>query len=487
MTGCRCKGRHDLCTYGRVGVCLVEVEKGLFVLRKLLILSAIVMTAASCDVGSSGTCVGAGDCRPGYICRDGSCVAAEGGDPRAPVSDAGYRVCSAAGGLFRIQYHAIDEIDCLIDTFPVWDNPPTVGVLHHGNGWRVRPSMSLTVQATITIMAPDNLDMSEIGRFKVWHRSQSGELWETKESSFIDGEFVAVMNQTGEFMLARDVDALPDVLVWDTGDVALIDTGRMDFGSQLDIGGFDGAQLPDYGSFDGGVPDYGAREDVGGVNDSGIPDVPLEDLWAPDAGAMDWGPIPDIGNQGPPEGGLPDMGFPDAPPQPDIGSPQDFGWPNLDSGPVPDLGWWGTGCDDARFCDGSQPPPQLDAMLIGDTLPPGFDGPIPDAGPMPDFGVYDGPEPDLGPVPDVAPPPDDAGPFVLFGTDCTEFRNNPQACAEGGGICVQGTANPNRWYCTPTCMVGQQLHICPDIIAGACCVADGQGQGGHCRLAEDCP
>ena len=221
------------------------------------------MTATSCTVGSSGTCVGAGDCRPGYICRDGACVAAEGRDPRGKAVDAGYRVCGAAGGLFRIQYHAVDEIDCLIDTFPVWDNPPTVGVLHHGNGWRVRPSMSLTVQATITIMAPDNLEVSEIGRFKVWRRNQAGELWETMESSFIDGEFVAVIDATGEFMLARDVDALPDVLVWDTGDVAMSDTGLMDLGGGADSGGFDGARLPDYGFADGGVPDYGARQDVG--------------------------------------------------------------------------------------------------------------------------------------------------------------------------------------------------------------------------------
>ena len=50
------------------------------------------------------------------------------------------------------------------------------------------------------------------------------------ESTYVDGEFVAAINTTGEFMLGRDVDALPDVLVWDTGDVAMIDTGRMDLG-----------------------------------------------------------------------------------------------------------------------------------------------------------------------------------------------------------------------------------------------------------------
>ena len=42
---------------------------------------------------------------------------------RQRANDAGYKACAAAGGVFRIQYHSIDEIDCLIDTFPVWDNP----------------------------------------------------------------------------------------------------------------------------------------------------------------------------------------------------------------------------------------------------------------------------------------------------------------------------------------------------------------------------
>ena len=46
----------------------------------------------SCTVGSSGTCVGAGDCRPGYVCRDGNCVAAEDRDPPASERAATKRV-----------------------------------------------------------------------------------------------------------------------------------------------------------------------------------------------------------------------------------------------------------------------------------------------------------------------------------------------------------------------------------------------------------
>jgi hypothetical protein len=447
-------------------------------LRKLLILSATVFSAAGCTVGGSGNCVGAGDCRPGYVCRDGSCTAAEGRDPRDRTGDAGMKVCSAAGGVFRIQYHAVDEVDCLIDTFPVWDNPPTVGVLHHGMGWRVRPAMSLTVQAVITVMAPDNLEASELSRYKLWQRSQAGELWETMESTYIDGEFVAAINATGEFMLGRDVDAFPDVLVRDTGDVAMIDTCRMDLGGDPDVGGFDGARLPDYGYIDSGIADYGRREDVGGINDMGTPDTPLTDLWSPDSGRMDGG-LQDWHNHGPPDGSLPDRGFPDAPPPDDIGPRPDYGWVNLDAGPMPDMGWWGT--------DGP-PPPQLDAQAIGDALPPGYDGPIPDAGPIPDFGVYDGPAFDMGPIPDVAPPDMGAGPQVTFGTDCTEFRADPRACNldQNGSICVQGTANPAVWYCTPTCVIQDQA-ACSDIIAGACCVADGQGIQGHCRISADCP
>jgi hypothetical protein len=451
-----------------------------------MLLSATMMTATSCTVGSSGTCVGAGDCRPGYICRDGSCVAASGTDPRQRANDAGYKACAAAGGVFRIQYHSIDEIDCLIDTFPVWDNPPTVGVVHQGNGWRVRPFMSLTVEATITIVVPDNFDAGELVCYKVWHRSQAGELWESVDSTYIDGEFVAAINVTGEFMLGRDVDALPDVLVWDSGDVALIDTGMMDMGNGSDSGVYDGPGLPDYGYIDGGIPDYGARLDVGNM-DGGLPDIAINDLWAPDAGNMDLGPLPDVGNQGPPEGGLPDMGFPDADPPADIGPARDYGWFNEDAGPRPDLGWWGTGCADARDCpDGAQPPPQLDAQVIGDTLPPGYDGPIPDAGPIPDMGTYDGPLIDLGAYPDVTPPVVDTGPRVFLGTDCTEFRNNPQACALGGGVCLQGTDNPNRWYCTLSCVTQNQA-TCTNALAGSCCVADGQGIQGHCRIPADCP
>ena len=259
-------------------------------LRNLVVLSAMLGAGAGCTVGSSGTCVGAGDCRPGYICRDGSCVAAGEPDPRNRANDAGFKACAAAGGVFRIQYHSIDEIDCLIDTFPVWDNPPTVGVVHQGNGWRVRPFMSLTVEATVTIVVPDNFDVGELACYKVWHRSQAGELWESVESTYVDGEFVAAINTTGEFMLGRDVDALPDVLVWDTGDVAMIDTGRMDLGGYNDVGAFDGPGLPDYGFADGGIPDYGARLDIGNA-DGGLPDVPVDDLWAPDAGMMDLGPF----------------------------------------------------------------------------------------------------------------------------------------------------------------------------------------------------
>ena len=302
----------------------------------------------------SGTCVGAGDCRPGYICRDGSCVAAGEPDPRNRANDAGFKACAAAGGVFRIQYHSIDEIDCLIDTFPVWDNPPTVGVVHQGNGWRVRPFMSLTVEATVTIVVPDNFDVGELARYKVWHRSQAGELWESVESTYVDGEFVAAINVTGEFMLGRDVDALPDVLVWDTGDVAMIDTGRMDLGGYNDVGVFDGPGLPDYGFADGGIPDYGARLDIGNA-DGGLPDVPVDDLWAPDAGMMDLGPFPDIGNHCPPEGGLPDLGF-QTPNRLRTSGRPDYGWLDEDAGPQPDMGWWGTGCADARECPDGAPP-----------------------------------------------------------------------------------------------------------------------------------
>ena len=466
---------------------LLFLSKGANVLRNLMILSATMMTAAGCTVGSSGTCVGAGDCRPGYLCRDGSCVAAEGSDPRQRANDAGYKACAAAGGVFRIQYHSIDEIDCLIDTFPVWDNPPTVGVVHQGNGWRVRPFMSLTVEATVTIMVPENFDAAELARYKVWHRSQAGELWEAMDASFIDGEFVAVINTTGEFMLGRDVDALPDVLVWDTGDVAMIDTGRMDLGGVNDVGVFDGPGLPDYGFADGGIPDYGARQDIGN-GDGGVPDVPVSDLWAPDAGRMDLGPFPDVGNQGPPEGGLPDLGFPDAEPPADIGPRPDYGWFNEDAGPQPDMGWWGTGCADARECPDMAAPPRLpDAQVLGDTLPPGFDAAIPDWGQQtrPDTPIFDTPWPDLGGL-DATPPIDDAGPFVFLGTDCTEFRNNPQACAQGGGICLQGTNDPNRWYCTLSCVTQNQA-TCTNELAGSCCVANGQGIQGHCRVPADCP
>ena len=38
--------------------------------------------------------------------------------------------------------------------------------------------MSLTVEATVTIVVPDNFEASELARYKVWHRSQAGELWE---------------------------------------------------------------------------------------------------------------------------------------------------------------------------------------------------------------------------------------------------------------------------------------------------------------------
>ena len=457
-------------------------------LRNLVVLSAMLGAGAGCTVGSSGTCVGAGDCRPGYICRDGSCVAAGEPDPRNRANDAGFKACAAAGGVFRIQYHSIDEIDCLIDTFPVWDNPPTVGVVHQGNGWRVRPFMSLTVEATVTIVVPDNFDVGELARYKVWHRSQAGELWESVESTYVDGEFVAAINVTGEFMLGRDVDALPDVLVWDTGDVAMIDTGRMDLGGYNDVGVFDGPGLPDYGFADGGIPDYGARLDIGNA-DGGLPDVPVDDLWAPDAGMMDLGPFPDIGNQGPPEGGLPDLGFPDAEPPADIGPRPDYGWFNEDAGPQPDMGWWGTGCADARECpDGAPPPPLPDAQIIGDTLPPGFDGPIPDfgQGPRPDASNFDyGPIPDLGGF-DATPPADDAGPRVFIGTDCTEFRNNPMACQQRGGVCLQGVDDPTRWYCTLACVTQNQA-TCTNELAGSCCVANGQGIQGHCRIPADCP
>ena len=64
-----------------------------------------------------------------------------------------------------------------------------------------------------------------------------------------------------------------------------------------------------------------------------------------------------------------------------------------------------------RECpDGPPPPPLPDAQLIGDTMPPGFDGAIPDWGNQqrPDTPIYDGPIPDLGAL-DATPPPDDAG------------------------------------------------------------------------------
>jgi hypothetical protein len=125
-------------------------------------------------------------------------------------------------------------------------------------------------------------------------------------------------------------------------------------------------------------------------------------------------------------------------------------------------------------------------MLIGDTLPVGYDGPIPDVGPMPDFGVYDGPAIDLGAFPDATPPVIDTGVQQFMGADCTEFRQNPQACNEGGGICMQGTDNPNRWYCTLSCVTQNQA-TCTNALAGSCCVADGQGIQGHCRIPADCP
>ena len=57
--------------------------------------------------------------------------------------------------MFRIQYHSIDEIDCLIDTFPF-------GTIRRPSVWCTRatvaspPFMSLTVEATVTIVVPDN-------------------------------------------------------------------------------------------------------------------------------------------------------------------------------------------------------------------------------------------------------------------------------------------------------------------------------------------
>jgi hypothetical protein len=243
-----------------------------------------------------------------------------------------------------------------------------VGVLHFGSGWRVRPSMSLTVNATITIVAPENYDAGEASRYKIWHRSQAGELWESIAGDVIDGEFVTSVGQTGEFMLGRDVDALPDVLGWDSGDVAMIDSGIMDLGGGFDGGGFDGASLPDYGAGDRGVVDYGIRPDLGPLPDLGVADVPLFDGSGGDMGRLDFGALPDGGSQGPADVRLPDVVFPDAPPLPDIGQARDYGGSNYDFGSMPDNGWQPVDVEGPR-----------DAIDWGDVRPSG-DTPILDLG-----------------------------------------------------------------------------------------------------------
>ena len=167
--------------------------------------------------------------------------------------------------------------------------PSNVGISHNGHGWRVLPSKSLAAEATVRIQEPQGFDGAEVSRYAIWHRASPSDAWTRQETTFGDRYFATVSSTSGDYLLGRQGEALPDA------------GGSLDFdGGTGDSGSFDGGladirltlpdiPFPDLGNDDAGIFDAGAPLDIGG-GDSGVADVSDPDMALLDSGVPDLRP-----------------------------------------------------------------------------------------------------------------------------------------------------------------------------------------------------
>lgn len=250
---------------------------------------AVVLTA--CPQGSGTPCDGPGDCSAGFRCVDGTCEEASGSGRRedAGKRDAGVALCETADGRFQFLHSPDDQLNCPPSTFLITDGPGNVGISHNGHGWRVLPSKALAAPASVRIQEPQGFVSGDVDRYFIWHRTSPVEDWIRGETSYTDRYFSSDSAASGDFMLARDGEALPDA------------GGSLDFdGGLTDSGLFDGGPTdiplptpdvpwPDFGFADVGVLDFGGAQDIG-AGDAGAPDIPMPDHRSFDMGIFDGGP-----------------------------------------------------------------------------------------------------------------------------------------------------------------------------------------------------
>jgi|GEM_PF-4811343 len=263
----------------------------------------IAFVLAGCPQGAGIPCDGPGDCSAGFRCIDGTCQEASGGSRRvdAGKGDAGIALCETADGRFQFLHNPDDQLNCPPSTFLISAGPSNVGISHNGHGWRVLPSKSLAAEATVRIQEPQGFDGAEVSRYAIWHRASPSDAWTRQETTFGDRYFATVSSTSGDYLLGRQGEALPDA------------GGSLDFdGGTGDSGSFDGGladirltlpdiPFPDLGNDDAGIFDAGAPLDIGG-GDSGVADVSDPDMALLDSGVPDLRPDATTKDLGPDTG-----------------------------------------------------------------------------------------------------------------------------------------------------------------------------------------